>query len=359
MIKGHGGNIDMTARSIGCQPDEIIDMSSNINPLGTMPGLLDFLKQNIACVSVLPEADASAVQLAFANRYDINPRQVLAGNGVTQFIYALPLVLETRRALILGPTYADYADACKMHAITYEYYHTQASEQFQYNPDKIREYLNRSDTVFICNPNNPTGAMIPKTTLAKLCREYPDIRFIIDESYLPFVIHGDRESMINSGIDNVIIFNSMSKIFAVPGLRIGFMVAAPSVIQKFQQHWPPWCVNSLAQKAILWLMQRKDATDRFIRQTTRFILTEKEQFKALLEDSTGIRQFPSSTGFMLARINGRQTADDVSNMLLRHKILIRNCANFEGLSEQYFRIALKSAPVNRMLAERLVALSNK
>jgi threonine-phosphate decarboxylase len=353
MINGHGGNIDKTAKRIGCQSDEIIDMSSNINPLGTMPGLLAFLERNISCVSILPEADASAIQLAFAHRYGIDPRQVLAGNGVTQFIYALPRVLGTRRALILGPTYADYADACKMHAITYEYCHARASEQFQYNPDRIREYLNRSDTVFICNPNNPTGAMIPQTTLLNLCREYPDIRFIIDESYLPFVVHGSRESMINAGLANVIIFNSMSKIFAVPGLRIGFMVAAPSVIQKFQQYWPPWSVNSLAQKAILWLMQHKDATDRFIRQTVRFVQTEKEQFTVSLKGNTLIRQFPSSTGFILTRINGSQTAVEVGEMLLQQKILIRNCTNFEGLSEQYFRIALKSAPVNRMLAEML------
>ncbi|MDM8543308.1 pyridoxal phosphate-dependent class II aminotransferase [Desulfococcaceae bacterium HSG9] len=357
MIIGHGGNIDVTAKRIGCLPYEIIDMSSNINPLGTMPGLLDFLKQNIACASVLPEADAGAVQLAFARRYDVNSRQVLAGNGVTQFIYALPLVLKTKRALILGPTYADYADACKMQGAVYEYCHTLASEQFQYNPDKIDQYLRRSDTVFICNPNNPTGTMIPKTTLIKLCQEYPDIRFVVDESYLPFVSNGEQESMLGTGLTNVIVFNSMSKIFAVPGLRIGFMVAAPSVIQKFQQHWPPWSVNSLAQKAILWLMQRKDATDSFIRQTVRFVLTEKEQFAALLKDNTSIRQFPSSTGFMLAQINGNKTAADVSAKLLQHKILIRNCANFEGLSENYFRVALKSAPVNRILAEGLSALT--
>ncbi len=200
--------------------------------------------------------------------------------------------------------------------------------------------------------------MIPKMTLVKLCQEYPDIRFVIDESYLPFVAHGDQESMLCTGLTNVIIFNSMSKIFAVPGLRIGFMVAAPYVIQKFQQHWPPWSVNSLAQKAILWLMQRKDATDRFIRQTVRFVQTEKEQFAALLKDNTSIRQFPSSTGFMLARINGNKTATDVSEKLLQQKILIRNCANFEGLSENYFRVTLKSAQINRMLAEGLSALVN-
>ncbi len=353
MIRGHGGNIDQTARQIGCRPNEIIDMSSNINPLGTMPGLLDYLKQNIDCLSVLPEVDAETVQQAFARRHGLDPAAVLAGNGVTQFIYALPLVLATRHALIVGPTYADYADACQMHAVPHEFCHTQKADQFQFDTARIREYSHRADTVFICNPNNPTGALFPKSELVDLCREFPETRFIIDESYLPFVWHGDRQSMQSANLANVIVFNSMSKIFAAPGLRIGFMIASPRIIQGFKKYWPPWCVNSLAQKAIIWLMRHKDETERFIRQTVQFIQAEKERFTALLKGDSGVRLFPSSTGFMLAHINGNRAAADVNAMLLQRKILIRNCENFQGLSRHYFRVALKSPAVNRALAEML------
>lgn len=356
MIRGHGGNIDQTARRIGCQPHEIIDMSSNINPLGTMPGLLDYLQRNIDCVSVLPEADAETVQQAFAQRYDLDPQAVLAGNGVTQFIYALPLVLATQHALIVGPTYADYADACQMHAVPREFCHTQKADQFHFNTTRIRGYLPRADTVFICNPNNPTGALLPKSELLDLCRDFPNTRFIIDESYLPFVLHGDRQSMQNVNLANVIVFTSMSKIFAAPGLRIGFMIASPRIIQEFKKYWPPWCVNSLAQKAIIWLMRHQDKTERFIDQTVQFIQAEKECFLALLNGDNGVRLFPSSTGFMLAHINGDQTAADINAMLLQRKILIRNCENFQGLSHRYFRVALKDPSVNRALAEMLLQL---
>ena len=110
MIRGHGGNIYELARNIGCSPADIIDMSSNTNPLGPAPGLLEYLEKNIKSVNIHPEVDGRNLVEAFSNYHKIRADQVLAGNGTTQFIFTLPLSLETKKALILGPTYADYGE---------------------------------------------------------------------------------------------------------------------------------------------------------------------------------------------------------------------------------------------------------
>ncbi len=131
MITGHGGNIYEVARSIGCKPFEIIDMSSNVNPLGPPSGLTEHLKENIDSITALPEVDAKDIKNKFAHRYDIDSECVMSGNGTTQFIYAIPQVLGTRKALILGPTYSDYADACIMQNVYLDYFIAKESLFFQ------------------------------------------------------------------------------------------------------------------------------------------------------------------------------------------------------------------------------------
>ncbi len=239
MLNGHGGNIYDIAHRLGCAPSEIIDMSSNVNPLGPPPGLVNFLKENLNVITALPEVDSNLLVLSFANRYGVDPATVLAGNGSTQFIYSIPLALGTKRALILGPTYADYADACSMHNIHFEYFIAQESQGFKADINMIKKQVKGFDTVFICNPNNPTGTLYTAAEIESLCKSLPDTYFIIDESYLPFVTSGDNESMIGRGLPNVIILNSMSKIFRISGLRIGFIIASKNIIETLTRYSLP------------------------------------------------------------------------------------------------------------------------
>jgi cobalamin 5'-phosphate synthase/cobalamin synthase len=210
MIRGHGGNIYDLARNIGCPPDEIIDMSSNTNPLGPAPGLLEYLKENLSAINVHPEVDSKTLLEAFASHHKIRADRVLAGNGTTQFIYTLPLALGTKKALILGPTYTDYGDTCQMYKIDCEYMMAEESDLFQPNIMDIRAYLVDIDTVFICNPNNPIGNLIARKDLIKLCEAYPGTRFLIDESYLPFTGQHDETTVIQTDLSNVMVLHSFT-----------------------------------------------------------------------------------------------------------------------------------------------------
>jgi threonine-phosphate decarboxylase len=356
MLGGHGGNIHEMARRLGCMPSEIIDMSSNTNPLGPPPGLVDFLKKNIDVVTDLPEVDSKEITGLFADCFALDPDRVLSGNGTTQFIYSIPRVLEIEKAVVLGPTYADYADACRMHNVHPAIVLAEASDDFRPDINRLTNKINDKDSVFICNPNNPTGSLIPKDELERLCRSHPDTNFIVDESYLSFVNHGEKESLINTGLSNVIVLISISKIFKIPGLRIGFVISVAETINKLRRCLLPWSVNSLAQAAGRYLAAQRTEIGSFVQRTQLFFEDQRNEFYEKFEHLPEIRLFPSTTSFVLIKLPPILSADRVCNQLAREKILIRNCTNFYGLSDQFIRISLKSREKNRMLAEKLLAI---
>ena len=359
MLRGHGGNSIDLARQLGCAPEEIIDMSSNINPLGPPPGLIRYIKNHIDAVGSFPEVDARSISERFADSCRIDPKRVLAGNGTTQIIYSIPQALGIRRALIVGPTYSDYADACHLHNVKTTFAFAEASKNFQTDIHQMKTQLDQVDAVFICNPNNPTGALISPDELKSLSRSYPETVFIIDESYLPFVPDGDALSLRKLDPGNLMVLSSVSKIFAIPGLRIGFVISHAEIIKKFKRFLQPWSVNSLAQLAVRHLTTIKNDADTFIEKTQRYIRTERRRFFDAAKDFPDIQLFPSTTNFMLAELPYDLQAEDVINQLARDKILLRNCHNFQGLSSRYVRISLKTPEANQLMAEKLSAMVRK
>jgi len=356
MIIGHGGNIHQVAAQLGCAPGDIIDMSSNVNPLGPPPGLLDHLKRQLEGINALPEADAAGPIRAFATRHGIGPEQVAAGNGTTQLIYALPSALGFKTAMIVGPTYADYADACALHGTAFRFFLTRVKEGFRADLAAIARQAEGVDGVFICNPNNPTGNLIAGKDLAGLVEACPGTVFIVDESYLPFAPDSHRHSLIRHRAPNLVVLNSMSKIFRVPGLRIGFAVAKPEIRDKIAALVPPWSVNSLAQTAVSYLMARSAEMDRFVAGTVRFLEGEKQRLCQALDPLPKLRAYPSTTSFVLAELNGDLDAQRVYDHCLIQKFLIRNCKNFKGLSDRFVRISLKDTDTNTRLAQTLAEL---
>ena len=354
MLKGHGGHILETARQIGCDPSEIIDMSSNMNPLGPFPGLLDYLKNRIDVITSLPEVDAGTVVAQFAAANGLDRQNVLAANGTTQLIYALPAALRIKQALIVGPTYADYGDACRMHHVRHTYLISDPARDFHPDMSQLDTKSAESNLVFICNPNNPTGTLIPADELARLCRRHPDTVFVVDESYLPFVPAAGGRGLMGLELANLCVLFSSSKIFKIPGLRIGFVIAARALIDNIRRYLLPWSVNSLAQLAIGYLSLHQDAVSAFVQRTRNFCAVERKRFYDAFKQVSDMRLFPSTTPYILIRLPQNLKAADVCRHLAAERVLIRNCANFVGLDQSFIRISLKDAETNSLLAQRLL-----
>lgn len=356
MIIGHGGNKRHLAARLGCGTDDIIDMSSNLNPLGPPQRVDQVIRDSLAEIRSLPEPDALSIRQGFADFYEIDKDRVVAGNGTTWFIYTIPKALGSKKVLILGPSYSDYKDACRMHGIDFRYVFSRPDNDFIPDMDRLAFEANGADTVFICNPNNPTGALISKEKLAWLMEQLPKTVFIVDESYLPFVEHAERETLVpDTQYQNLIVLSSMSKIFRIPGLRTGFLSASRSICRKIMDYYQPWSVNAIAQAVIKDIFDHSENILPFYRKTREFIRAEKQLFLENLGRPAGLTCFPSSTYFLLAKLVGGLKSAGLCDEIGRHRILIRDCSNFDGLSDAYVRFSLKQRRENNRLAELIKA----
>ncbi len=357
MIDGHGGNIYSLCKELGCRPSRITDMSSNVNPLGPPSGLMEFLKESMDNIKNLPRAGSDDALKSFAGFYGIDPEKALAGNGTTQFIHTIPLALKTKKVLIFGPTYSDYADSCKMHNVNFSFFLSKSSLSFCHDLEKADKKVKNYDLIFICNPNNPTGNFILRDELLPIIKNHPETVFIIDESYLPFADNGENHTFLNINLPNILVLNSMSKIFRVPGLRIGFIAGSKKLINAMKNYLTPWAVNSMAQAAIIYLMEKRDETKNFIKKSRKFLEKERKIFYEKFDACPHIGLFPSAASFILCRLKTGLTSDFVWEKLAKEKILIRDCKNFYGLSEKYIRISLKTSGENRILCEKLLNIN--
>lgn len=355
MISGHGGNIFALARRLGCAPEDILDLSSNVNPLGPPPGLREHLAERLDAIAVLPEVDSRDIVARYAARLGLPAERMAAGNGTTQFIYSIPSTLKTRRALIVGPTYSDYADSCRLQGVEPGFLLGSDADGFRVDPQRLSDAAAGADTVFVCNPNNPTGGLVPAEDLRQVCAAHPAVRFVVDESYLPFAADGDRQSLAGCRLENVLVLLSISKIYRIPGLRIGFLVGDPAVIERFKSGLWPWSVNAIAQAAVRFICESGAAIDRFTADTRDHLDRERRDLIERLAAIPGMRPYPSTVSFVLARLPEGLTAASAWARLAAERILIRDCSNFVGLSERFIRLCPRSRAANQRAAEALAA----
>jgi threonine-phosphate decarboxylase len=353
MIQGHGGNKIKLAGQLGCPVEEIIDMSSNLNPLGPPETVHAIITARLAAIHSLPEPDAASMCTGFARYHDIDPCNVMAGNGTTFFIYTIPRALGVKKAVIAGPVYSDYQDACTMHGIAPVHCLAKKEHNFQLDMDRISEMATDADLVFLCNPNNPTGVLTPKDQIVYLIEHHPEVCFVVDESYLPFVDNARNLSFVsNTHYPNLLVLSSMSKIFRIPGLRTGFLSGAASLIDKVMAHYQPWSVNSLAQEVITDIFAHPQTIEPFYERTRAYIRQEKQVFFQALRGVPGIFLFDAPPYFILAELD-RMTAPEFCRAIGRDKILIRDCGNFHGLTDRFVRFSLKTREINLALADSI------
>ncbi|RLB86433.1 MAG: pyridoxal phosphate-dependent class II aminotransferase [Deltaproteobacteria bacterium] len=353
MIQGHGGNKSKLARQLCCSVEDIIDMSSNLNPLGPPDTVHAIIRDRLSAIHSLPEPDAASMCKGFARYHDIDPEGVMAGNGTTFFIYTIPRALCVKKVVIAGPAYSDYKDACSMHGIDPAHCLAKKEQNFQLDIDKVSGMAKGADLVFLCNPNNPTGVLTPKDKIAYLIKRHPDTCFVVDESYLPFVDDARNISFVSdTHYPNLLVLSSMSKIFRIPGLRTGFLSGATPLIDKVMGHYQPWSVNSLAQEVITDIFAHPERIEPFYEKTRAYIREEKQVFTQALQGTKGISLFDAPTYFILAELD-RMTAPDFCRAIGQDKILIRDCGNFHGLTDRFVRFSLKTREINLALADSI------
>lgn len=332
----HGGDILSMAKRLGCGVNDLIDLSSNLTPLGMPPGLREAMIEKLSEIGFLPESGSETLVRIFAEKYGCSPQQVLAGNGTTEFIYAVPASVRCRRGLVVAPTYGDYLPASQWAGLEVEFFHLTADEDFALDCNRLSARLHGGELVFLCNPNNPTGRVVTSRELLDFILAHPASEFLIDESYLPFV---DEPSLVGFPLPpNLFVLCSSSKIYGIPGLRLGFLVAGEEKMARFAARRKPWGVNRMAQVAGEYLLEHGDG---YVQSVRDYLAQARPEFVARLAALPGVRVVPGSANFILCRLAGPMTAAQLREAMLSQRIMIRDCSNFTGLDDHYFRVSLQ------------------
>ncbi len=347
----HGGDILSMARRLGCGVGDLVDLSSNLTPLGMVPGLREALVERLPEISFLPESGSETLVRLFAGKYGCSPQQVLAGNGTTEFIYAVPTGVQSRRALIIAPTYADYQTASQWAGLSVDFFTLKADEDFALDFTRLSARLTGGELVFLCNPNNPTGRVVSSRVLLDFILAHPASEFLVDESYLPFV---GEPSLAGFPLPaNLFLLCSSSKIYGIPGLRLGFLVASEEKMARFAERRKPWGVNRMAQVAGEYLLAHGDT---YVQAVREYLAQALPGFVARLAALPGVQVVPGSANFILCRLTGSMTAPRLREGMLRQRIMIRDCSNFTGLGGHYFRISLQDAERNERCLAALAGI---
>ncbi|MEW6085758.1 MAG: histidinol-phosphate transaminase [Chloroflexota bacterium] len=337
----HGAFDFAELERLGLHPNDVIDFSVNSNPFGASPSVLEAIRSTPA--ERYPDRESLALRRGLSQRLDVSTEQILIGNGAAELIQlaAFEFLQKGDHALILEPTFGEYERSARLMGANIHRWRAISRNGFVPNPEEIRKRLHKREmqAVFICNPNNPTGQIIPQEVIGEWADEFPKTLFVVDEAYLAFV--SEMKSVISLARKNILTLRSMTKDYAIAGLRLGYAIGDETAIAALANLRPAWNVNALAQAAGLAALQ----DEQYLSETLAKLNKEKRAFLAGLEE-LGYRPIPSHTHYFLLPVgNGARFRQD----LLAHGILVRDCASF-GLPA-YARIATRRHKENARLLQ--------
>ena len=328
MTYGHG---DDTYR----YGDQIkMNFSSNIYQRADLTALKQYLATRLDAIGNYPEPEPRALEALIAEKLEISPDMVMVTNGANEAIYLIAQLYRHWASVIPQPTYNEYADACRMfgHNISYE-----RNDELNVLPE---------DRIYwLCNPDNPTGNVLLKSLITHIIRQHPRFLYVIDQSYADYTLQPMLQPKELLDCYNVMIIQSFSKQYCVPGLRLGYLTASPIIIERLRDIRQPWTVNALAIEAGKWLVQN----DSKVLPNLKEYLDEAQRLKQELSEIDGLMVMDTQTHYMLVNIDWA-TSLELKNWLVEHHgILIRDASNFYSLDDHCFRVAAQTPKENDAL----------
>ncbi|HEY3590876.1 MAG TPA: threonine-phosphate decarboxylase CobD [Buttiauxella sp.] len=346
----HGGNIIEAAAMMGVDAELLIDFSANINPLGMPDSLKRAITNNLALAERYPDVEYRALHQALAHHHQVPQEWVLAGNGETELIFNLVQQLAPRKALLLTPGFAEYRRALARAGCEVTDFHLSEEQGWQPDESLLSALTPDLDCLFLCTPNNPTGLMLDKTLLlaiASRCREN-QIALIVDEAFLDFLPQESGLIPHLSSFTQLYILRSLTKFFAIAGLRLGYLVSSDTAtVGRIRERREPWTINAFAALAGEVILSDRE----YIEASYRWLSNEQPRLYNGLNELHGITVWPPRANYIFLRCD--VAGLDLQRALLEENILIRHCANYPGLDARYYRVAIKSSADNDTLLRAL------
>lgn len=348
MLLDHGGNIRRASDVHKTLPHKIIDFSSNINPLGINQDIREIIAKDIDLIRHYPDPEYKLAREGLAKYLGVNKDNILIGNGSNELIHLVPRALGCRKALIYQPAFSEYELSIRLSGAKVHTLFAEERNDFYVDIRKVLIHLPKVDFIILCNPNNPTGNLLEKDRLLELVKACCKNRtyLFIDEVFIEFVKNSYSLIKEAAFYKHILVLRSLTKFFSVPGLRIGYLVAHKDLLKKISLFQPTWSVNSFAQEVVA-----KGLVDsKFIKETKDYINKEKYSLFEQLQKIQGLLPYPPTANFIFCKIlDKRLNSQSLSRRLLKCGILIRDCSNFKGLDQRFFRLAVRKRDDNDYL----------
>ncbi|MBE6024095.1 MAG: aminotransferase class I/II-fold pyridoxal phosphate-dependent enzyme [Cellulosilyticum sp.] len=324
-----------------------LDFSVNINPLGMPKNVKKALHEAVNLCEAYPDIKVEELKKAIGTMIGCNPNSILCGNGASELFLAITKAIRPKKALLPVPSFLGYEKALLAVCKNIQYYYMREETHFALEEDIMEQLTKEIDILFLAQPNNPVGNMISPALLRNICRKCKEnnIVVIIDECFIELTEYeGETGLELIKDYSNVIVVRAFTKSFAMPGVRLGYLICNhKGLYQCIENQLPEWNISILAQMA--GVVATKEI--QYLRKSIELIKVEREYLMRELRD-LGIQAYTSETNFILL-----QTEFSIAKKLLKHKILIRDCCNFKGLHKGYYRIAVKQHEKNKILIELL------
>ncbi len=361
----HGGNVHQVAKALGRPVSSFVDFSASINPLGPPASVLRAMRQALAGCVNYPDPQSEILRERLASEHGISQESILLGNGSAELIRVLPKALGLQHGYVVGPTFMEFEYSLKVAGAGCTYVHAESTRRYTPPLERLSQTLEENGlasrmmrrknvasdlAVFFCHPNSPTGRVVPVQHLRQMMRQVDQAGcwMIVDEAFIEF---SSSPSLIKDVTKHqrLLVLRSFTKFYAIPGIRLGYMIGPPDVIGTIHPHLPPWSVNHVAQAAGVAAL-----ADKYFRERSlRFIQQERRRFMSRLRAVPGLRVIPSQANFVMVELPEGCATERVVTRLEDQGILVRNCQTFSGVSPSALRLAIRRPQDNNRLVQAL------
>lgn len=345
---GHGGDLRSAAEIYGINKEDLLDYSSNMNPLGPPASFKKVIEQYWESITAYPDPAQRELLQAIASKHGVDCGNIIAGNGAAELIELVVRYIKPGKAAVFVPSFVEYEQAIQKNNCSCVYIETYAEQGFIPTMSQLQETIESEQPVLVMlgYPNNPTGTLLPKEQLQYLLQS--GLYVVIDEAFLDF--HPDEEQLSTIGslasYKRLFIIRSMTKFYSIPGIRLGYLLAHAKHISALKALQVPWSVNSLAQQ----LGVQALAEQHYAAESKRWLAEEIPWFMKQLQ-SIGLRPFNTVTNYLLVQLSSEHqiNSKELQQLMGERGILIRDGGKFRGLDDSFIRLAIKDRDSNERL----------
>lgn len=346
----HGGNIYKFQRE---GKIDILDYSSNINPLGVPQKFINIAKESFNKLVNYPDPYYIDLRKKIAEFNSLDLSNIIVGNGATEILFLYLKALKPKKVLILAPCFAEYERALKSVSAEINYFELKESDNFYPDIENLKKEIetNSYDLLLFCNPNNPTGQFIKLEDIRVVVEacENKNTKIFVDEAFIEFIENWQEKTVSLLKNKNIFIMRAFTKFFAIPGLRLGYGIGFnDEILNKMWDEKEPWTVNTFANLAGLVMLDDKE----YIEKSEKWILEEKKFMYKELSEFQYLKAYKTECNFILLKIQNISSTS-LRDKMIEKNILIRDASNFKFLDYHFVRLAIKDRESNIKVLEAL------